>query len=118
MKVSVEFDINRNTMNALKNIPNVIMYKVARQTLDLSYPIIPKDTHKMARTSNAMGVRGSSGNYYIGSYTNYASNVWNMSENTNWTTPNTNNKWFTRALKQHGKTILDNAINQAWKEYM
>jgi hypothetical protein len=87
--------------------------------LDLSYPIIPKDSKKMAISSKAGGVRGGNGNYYIGSYTNYAKYVWKMPQSqTNWTTPGTGNQWFARALKKHSSTIINNAINNAWKEDM
>lgn len=116
MDITAEIQWNKHTENALHKAPDVILYKIARITLDKSYPVIPKDTHTMARTSMAGGVRGSNGDYYIGSYTNYASHVWTMPDSTNWTTPGTNNKWYARTLKNSGHLILDSAINKSWKE--
>ena len=117
MEITYEFKWNEKVYNGLKTIPDDILYSIARQTLDMSYPIIPKDTTKMARSSMSGGVRGSNGDFYIGSFTNYASSVWKMT-NVNWTTPGTNNKWFARTLNKHGSTIIDTAINKSWKKDM
>lgn len=116
MEIVAKIEWNKKTLNALHKAPDVILYKIASQVLDKSYPMIPKDTHTMARASKAGGVRGSNGDYYIGSYTRYASHVWVMPDSTNWTTPGTNNKWFSRTLKTYGKTILDSAVNKSFKE--
>lgn len=117
MDVVAQIDWNKHTLNGLREIPDRILYKVAKETLDLSYPTIPKDTTTMARSSMSGGVRGGNGDFYIGSYTDYAKYPWNM-EGVNWTTPGTNNKWFARALKTHGATIINSAIDKGWKEVM
>ena len=117
MDVTYEFKWNEKTKRGLEKIPDSILYSVAKQTLDLSYPIIPKDTKTMARQTVSNGVRGGNGDFYLKSSPGYASRVWKMT-NVNWTTPGTNNQWFARALKRYGSTILDNAINQSWKENM
>ena len=117
MEITYEFQWNQKVKNGLKTIPDDILYSIARQTLDLSYPIIPKDTKKMSISSISNGVKGSDGDFYIGSFTNYASSVWKMT-NVNWTTPGTDNKWFARALNKHSKTIIDNAVNQSWRKDM
>lgn len=117
MEVTYEFKWNEKTKKGLEEIPSTILYKIARQTLDMSYPIIPKDTKTMSRQTMANGVRGSSQDYYIRSSPEYASYVWKMT-NVNWTTPGTNNQWFARALKQYGSTIINNSLQQAWKEEM
>jgi len=123
MEITYEFQWNNKVLNGLQKIPDDILYTIARQTLDRSYPLIPMSNlvnHKgtLRRSSIGGGVKGSSGDYYIGSYTNYASRVWSMPESTNWTTPRTNNKWYARTLNKYGKTIIDNAINKSWKEDM
>lgn len=119
MDVSYELKWNPKTQNGLKHIPDTILYKVARQTLDLSYPMIPKDTKTMSRQTIANGVRGGNGDFYVKSSPNYASFVWNMPQSTtHWTTPGTGNKWFARALKKYSNVIINNAINQSWKEDM
>lgn len=117
MEITYEFQWNQKVKNGLDKIPDDILYAVARQTLDMSYPIIPKDTHTMARSSMSGGVRGSNGDFYIGSFTDYAVYPWKM-ENVHWTTPGTNNKWYARTLNKYGKTIIDNAINQSWRKDM
>lgn len=118
MNVSVDFKWNPKVQNGLKVIPDDILYTIAKQTLDLSRPLIPKDKGKLRTATASGGVRGTSGDYYIGSYTSYATRVWNLPDSTNWTTPGTNNKWFARTLKRHGATIINNATNQAWKKDM
>lgn len=118
MDISVEFKWNPRTKRGLERIPGSILYTIARQTLDISYPTIPRDTGRMRTTSMAGGVRSSGLNeYYIGSFTKYAVYPWNMT-NVNWTTPGTNNKWYARTLKKNGQTIINNAINQSWKKEM
>ena len=122
MDVSVEFKFNPRVQNGLKRIPGDVLYSIAKQTLDLSVPMIPMSnivghSGTLRRSSVSGGVRGNKNDYYIGSYTNYAKHVWNM-ENVNWTTPGTNNKWFTRTLKQHSATIINNAIYKSWRKDM
>ena len=117
MDVTYEFQWNEKTRNGLRRIPDSILFSVARQTLDMSYPIIPKDTHTMARQTVSIGVRGGNGDFYIRSSPEYASHVWKMT-NVHWTTPGTNNQWFARALNQYRTTIINNAISRGWKENM
>lgn len=122
MDVSVEFKFNQKVLNGLNKIPGDILFEIAKQTLDLSVPMIPMSkivghSGTLRRSSISGGVRGSRNDYYIGSYTNYAKHVWNM-EGVNWTTPGTNNKWFARTLKQHSATIINNAVNKSWRKDM
>ena len=119
MEITAQFEWNPRTKKGLQKFPGEFLYTVARQTLDISYPTIPKDTGRMRTTSMAHGVRSSAENeYYIGSYTDYASSVWKMPSSTKWTTLGTNNKWYARTLKKHGKSIIETAINQSWKKEM
>lgn len=93
-----------------------IMYAIARQTLDRTFPHIPMSRRKgvvhMRQTSMAAGVRGSDGNYYIGSYTNYAKYVWVMPNNTNWTEPGTFGKWYQEIYTKQKKSIVGIAIKE------
>ena len=124
MNVTCTLEWNKKTENGLNNIPNDILYAIAKQTLDMSQPIIPKSaipnhSGTLRRSTASGGVRGGSGDYYIGSYTNYASYVWSMNDaTTNWTTPGTHSQWFSRTLKQYSSVIINNAISQGWKENM
>lgn len=126
MEVSVKLVPNTKTQAGLKVIPDRVIHTVARMTLDTArdtdiIPMSPPGTKtrgQLRRTSMAGGVRGSNGNYYIGSYTSYASYVWKMPDSTNWTDKKSNNRWYTRTLKRHGQTITQNAINKTWRDVM
>ena len=118
MEISVKVVPDKRTEAGLKKVPDKVMYQVARMTLDMANSTIPFKKGRLRESSMGAGVRGSNSNYYIGSYTNYASYVWKMPDSNNWTTPGTNNKWYARTLKKHGKTILDKAVNQGWRETM
>lgn len=122
MDVNCELKWNPKVHFGLKKIPDDILYSIARQTLDLSEPMIPMSKIKghagtLRRSGFSRGVRGGKGDYYIGSYTKYAKYVWNMS-GVNWTTPGTNNKWYARTLKKYSSTIINNAVNQSWRKDM
>ena len=122
MDVSCELKWNPTVKKGLQKIPGDILYSVAKQTLDMSYPLIPMSNTKshsgtLRRASMSGGVRGSKDDYYIGSYTNYASYVWKM-EGVKWTTPGTNNKWYARTLKRYGQTIIQNSISKSWRKDM
>ena len=122
MDVSCELKWNPKVKMGLQKIPGDVLYSIAKQTLDMSVPMIPmskKIGHSgtLRRSSISGGVRGSRNDYYIGSYTNYAKHVWNM-EGVNWTTPGTNNKWFARTLKKHSTTIINNAVYKSWRKDM
>ena len=91
---------------------NMITYGIARQTLDLTYSHIPKDTGKMRQTSMSAGVRGSSGKYHIGSYTNYAKRVWLLPKTTNWSEPGTFGKWYQEIWKKQKKNIIASSVER------
>lgn len=114
VKISTEIDFRwvPGAKKKILNTGNLITYAVARQTLDISYTSIPKKTGKMRKTSTRAGVRGSSGNYYIGSYTKYAKYVWVMPKNSKWTEPNTFSKWYEVIWKKRGKNIVLNCIGR------
>ena len=119
MEITYDLQIDKQTEKAFKQMPDTLMFEIAKMTLDLTYPIIPKDTKKMALETVANGVKGSDGDYYLESSPEYASHVWNMDDvTTNWTTPGTHSQWFARTLEENGQTIIDASINKAWKETM
>lgn len=95
-----------------KEIPDNIMYGIARETLDLTEPTIPTRTGKMKQTSLAKGVQGGNGNYRIGSYTDYAAYVYVMPQSTSWTTPGTNAQWFNKVWQTSGKSIVDTVVER------
>ena len=96
-----------------QEIPDKIIYNVARMTLDLVEPTIPENTGKMKRSTITGGVRGGNGEYYIGSYTNYAKYVYTMDNSrTTWTTPGTNSYWFKEYWLKHGNSILSMVLKE------
>ena len=123
MEVTAKFEPNLKTERNLSKLPDEVLKEVALQTLDFAYPTIPlsnrKNSGKLRLTSKEHGAQKGYGGYYIGSFTDYASYVWKMSQTkTNWSTPGTGSQWYARTLKKHGKTIIDNAVNKAWKDNM
>lgn len=122
MEISVDIKLNKDTVDGLKRVPDIALYTIAREVLDRSYDIIPKDTGDMRTSSmerGTKGVQGGNGDYFIGSYTDYASYVWNMNDRTtHWTEPNTHSQWFLRTIKEKGTVIVDDALTRAWKDTM
>ena len=112
LATSIDFNWTPGAQKKMLNAGNVITYATARQTLDITFPHIPKLTGKMRKTSMAAGVRGQNGNYYIGSYTNYAKYVWVKPKSTNWSEPNTFGKWYEEIWKKQGKSIVDSCVGR------
>lgn len=114
--IAVEFEYKVNPKiekEVEKNISD-ILYSMARQCLDMTYPITPRNTGKMANSSMAHGVEDiSNTDKMIGSFTDYASSVWNKNaQKTHWTTPGTTSRWFAETMKIKGNIILANATNK------
>lgn len=114
--VSVSVKWEPGSKMALMSAPDKMMYAIARQTLDRTFPHIPMSRRKgvvhMRQTSMAAGVRGSNGDYYIGSYTDYAKYVWVMPNTTNWTEPGTFGKWYQETYKKFMKNIVSISIKE------
>ena len=112
LATSIDFNWTPGAQKKILNAGNVITYAIARQTLDITFPHIPKLTGKMRKTSMAAGVRGQNEDYYIGSYTNYAKYVWTKPKSTNWSEPNTFGKWYEEIWKKQGKSIVDSCVGR------
>ena len=124
MEITYSFDENPQVKTALRKMPSDFLRCTATQTLNFSVPHIPMSNRKnhsgtLRRETLGQGVRGADKDFYLTSNTSYASSVWVMDDaTTNWTTPDTHSQWFAYTLKRYGTTIIDNAINQSWKENM
>ena len=120
VSVSSNFKWNPGAKNKILEAPNNITYGIAQITLDLSFNHIPlskgKGRGKLRQTSKSAGVRGTDGDYYIGSYTNYAKYVWVMPKSTNWSEPGTFGKWYEETWKKQNKTIAKLAIDKGGLE--
>ena len=112
LATSIDFNWTPGAQKKILNAGNVITYAIARPTLDITFPHIPKLTGKMRKTSMAAGVRGQNGDYYIGSYTNYAKYVLIKPKSTNWSEPNTFGKWYEEIWKKQGKSIVDSCVGR------
>lgn len=112
MNFSVEIQLAPNLESNLTKHCDKIIYAVAKETLNQSRTTIPMRTGALRRSSITAGVKGSNLDYYIGSYTSYASRVWNFPDSTNWTTPGTNNRWYERVLREKGQLITKTAVER------
>ena len=113
MSVIIKYD--KTTMNKLKNMPDKIIYSVARQTLDRvgSMKITPYRSGRMERSMFTEGVKKTSSKVYtIGDYTNYAQYVYGKPQNTNWTNPNSKAKWFDWFWRTQGKNVFESTVKR------
>ena len=109
---TVSVELNPKLEPTLTQVSDKIIFEIASATLRESKTTIPMRTGNMRRSSIQAGVKGSNQDYYIGSYTKYASYVWNFPDNTHWTTPGTNNRWYERVWKEKGTLIQKNAVER------
>ena len=118
--MNVEFIPNKETEKYMLGLPDKVMYTVARITLDLTMPTIPMSRGKstsgqLRRSTSVYGVRGSDGDYTIGSATSYAKYVYDMPSTTHWTTTGTNERWFHKTFEKKHNSIVKQAIDRTWK---
>ena len=75
MNVEVDVKLDKKTFNKINQFPDKFLYRVARQTLDISYEYIPRLTGRLRNSSTAYGVKQHSKlDYSIGSQTSYLRN--------------------------------------------
>lgn len=108
----VEVKLAPNLQKNLDQRSDKIIYDIAKETLAQSKKTIPMRTGNMRRSSITSGVKGSNSDYYIGSFTSYAKYVWKFPDDTHWTTPGTNNKWYYRIWKTRGEHITKNIVER------
>lgn len=115
MKVSVNVKTDPRTNQKLINCTDKQLYAIARKTLDMTIPKIPRDTGRMRLSSSGFrgtGVVKTTNGYAIGSDTYYASKVWNYPDTTHWTTPGTNGEWYLRVWNRNRNQIINMALVQ------
>ncbi len=113
MQAKVKF--YRKNLQKIQQSPDKIMYALARIVLDSSFHKIPKLTGATRQTSTSTGVRKRGNSYIIGSYTDYASYIWNLEDrvqNVNWSEPGTMSYWYEDTWKKKRNKIITEAINQ------
>lgn len=112
---NAEVKFNKKNIKKLKQSPDLIMFGVARMALDASFPKIPKNTGDTRSTSLSAGVRKGKNGYYIGSYTEYADDVYTLEDrrsNINWSEPGTGSYWFDKTWKSKGTSITKEAVKK------
>ena len=123
--VGVELILDKSSEKLIKNLPDKILYEIARRTLDLSHNYIPKSNivghaGTLRRSTFSNGVKGSHGDYYISSesaITPYASRVWSLNDaTTHWTTKGTHSEWFIYTIKTHQNVVVNQAIDKVRKD--
>ena len=113
MQAKVKF--YRKNLQKIQQSPDKIMYAVARIVLDSSFHKIPKLTGATRQTSTSAGVRKRGNSYVIGSYTVYASYIWDLEDrvqNVNWSEPGTMSYWYEDTWKKKRNKIITEAVNQ------
>ena len=112
INANVSVKIDPNLKENMTQRQDRMVFAIASDTLKESESTIPMRTGAMRKSSISAGVKGSNMDYYIGSYTSYATHVWNFPDNTNWTTPGTNNRWYERVWREKGTLITFNAVER------
>lgn len=118
LKVSYKFKWNEAVKIALQRYPDKVMYAIASQTLDKTYPSIPKSTEVNGGTlrgeTKAYGVKKSSNlGYHLKSNVDYAVFPYLMNDSkTNWSTANTNSHWFDKTWKEQHESIIEQSISK------
>lgn len=120
MNISVSVEIPRELpIKELDRYTDLVVYNVARITLDYtnSKQRFPYLTGELNRASMAEGVV-SEGNktYHLGaSGVDYAPDVWEYPQDTNWTNPNTYAQWYLTEYQNEKEIITSLAVNNAMK---
>lgn len=120
MNISVSVEIPRELpVRELDNYIDLTIYNIARITLDYtnSKQRFPYLTGELNRASMAEGVV-SEGNktYHLGaSGVDYAPDVWEYPQGTNWTNPNTYAQWYLTEYQNEKEAITNLAVNNAMK---
>lgn len=120
MNISVSVEIPRELpIKELDRYMDLVVYNVARITLDYtnSKQRFPYLTGELNKASMAEGVV-SEGNktYHLGaSGVDYAPDVWEYPQKTNWTNPNTYAQWYLTEYQNEKEIITDLAVNNAMK---
>ena len=103
----------------LNNYIDLTIYNIARITLDNTNTKhrFPYLTGELNRASMAEGVRSDGDKtYYIGALgVDYAPDVWEYPQSTNWTNPNTYAQWYMTEFKNEKELITQQAVRNAMK---
>lgn len=112
MKVSASFNWDNTVKKKIEQMPDRIIYGIARATLDTvgSMQVTPWKSGTMERSMYSKGVQKNSDGYYIGNFTDYASYVYVMPQKTNWSRAGSKAQWFETVWEQKGEAITNECI--------
>lgn len=114
MIVQAELKWDDRVRIILERLPDTVTYAIARRTLDMvgSMQVTPFDTGRMERSMYAEGVQKGNSGYYIGNFTDYASDVYMYPQSTNWTRKSSKAKWFDTVWQSKGPAITKECIER------
>ena len=118
MNIKVNVEIPRNLpIRELDRYIDYTVYNMARITLDYtnSRQRFPYLTGELNRAAMAEGVVSEGGkSYYLGaSGVDYAPDVWDYPQSTNWTNPSTYAQWYMTEFKNEKELIVKRAVENA-----
>ena len=120
MNISVKVEIPRDLpVKELDNYIDRVVFNTARITLDFtnSKQRFPYLTGELNRASMAEGVVGEGNKiYHLGAAgVDYAVDVWEYPQSTNWTNPNTYAQWYLTEYKSEKELITQQAVSNAMR---
>lgn len=122
MNIKVNVEIPRNLpIRELDRYIDYTVYNMARITLDYtnSRQRFPYLTGELNRAAMAEGVVAEGGkSYHLGaSGVDYAPDVWDYPQSTNWTNPSTYAQWYMTEFKNEKELIVKRAVENAKRGY-
>lgn len=119
MKLKVKVSDNIPQMvEEIDNFTDITIRNVAVLTREMTKNLraFPRLTGKLEQEEIASQVVGHNKEYGLIAGVDYAVRVWNFGENTAWTNPNTQPKWYYSVYDRHENEIINNAVSRALKE--
>lgn len=120
MNINVTVEIPRQLpIRELDSYIDKTVYNAARITLDFTNTKqrFPYRTGELNRGSMAEGVVGEGNKtYHLGARgVDYAMDVWEYPQSTNWTNPNTYAQWYMTEFKNEQELIMRQAVDNAMR---
>lgn len=105
-------------VDSVEYFTDKVIYDVAVLTREMtkSSRAFPRLTGKLEQEEVASQIVGNNKEYGLIAGVDYAVHVWNYGENTSWTNPSTQPKWYYSVYDKNEKEIVNNAVNRALKE--
>lgn len=120
--MNITIQVNADSLDALQPkmemFEDKVVYSLARSTLDMTSGHFPRLTGDLEIGSKSVDVMGGKKVYGLGfsPETEYATYVYDMGEDTNWTNPKTWAQWYHTSYANNQEKIIANAILMASKE--